>query len=177
MRRLALLLMMMTVALVAAGGVAYPHDHRPPKTVLMKGEEELQRGRLGSYCWVSPLGDGSFSSECRETEVAFPDAEPVRAGRSLGIRIGKATPPGRFSIRTYARVDRNGATVGDGHRVRTTLEPVVVDGETVAWEAVFRVERPGRHYYLEAFGVWRDEQGSGARQDATWVFHVQTRGS
>jgi hypothetical protein len=51
--------------------------------------------------------------------------------------------------------------------------PVVRDGKTVAWDAYFRLERPDRHYYLGASGVWegRGERGG----DAYWQFHVKTR--
>ena len=58
-----------------------------------------------------------------------------------------------------------------------TLERVVRDGKTVAWDAVFYVNRPDRDYYLVSRGLWRDTQGCGEDQYAYWSFHVKTRAS
>jgi len=50
MRPTIVVLIAMAIALIVFGGVAYAQEHQPPKTVLYKGERELQTGRLGSYC-------------------------------------------------------------------------------------------------------------------------------
>ena len=55
---------LMMGALVVGTGVVYSHDHVPPKTVLKKGERQLQRGILGSFCWISPTDDGGFRFQC-----------------------------------------------------------------------------------------------------------------
>jgi len=55
------------------------------------------------------------------------------------------------------------------------LERVVRDGKTVAWDAVFSVNRPSRHYYLISEGHWQDREGCGGDQYAYWSFHVKTR--
>jgi hypothetical protein len=62
MRRTIVVLVAMALALVALGDVAYSDDHRPPETVLYKGQQELQPGRLGSYCWSTPSGPGGAST-------------------------------------------------------------------------------------------------------------------
>jgi hypothetical protein len=48
---------------------------------------------------------------------------------------------------------------------------------TVAWDAVFDLKRPDRHYYLVARGHWQDAEGSGEQQYAHWAFHAKTRGA
>ncbi len=44
----------------------------------------------------------------------------------------------------------------------------------MAWDAVFSVDRPDRHYYLVTEGHWQDRQGCGSCQFAFWSFHVKT---
>ncbi len=61
--------------------------------------------------------------------------------------------------------------------LKRSLERVVKDGKTVAWDAVFFVNRPGRDYYLISEGHWQDREGCGADQYAYWSFHVKTRSS
>jgi hypothetical protein len=50
--------------------------------------------------------------------------------------------------------------------------PHRVEGEVVARDAVFRLPRVERHFYIEMFGVWRLPTGGG---DATYTFHIRTR--
>jgi hypothetical protein len=164
-QRVIILLAAMAIALVAFGGVAYSQDHRPPKTVLYEGERDLQTGRLGSYCWSGPSGPG----QCVDVaELRYSTADSIRAGSTLHVRIFKAQRPERFSISTYREVDEWGFPAGETLRLETSLRRVVEDGRTVAWDVLFRVNEPGRHYYLNAFGVW---DGAG---DASWNFHVKT---
>lgn len=58
-----------------------------------------------------------------------------------------------------------------------TLERVARDGKTVAWDAVFSVNRPSRDYYLITEGHWQDAQGCEGDQFAFWSFHVETGGA
>lgn len=63
---------------------------------------------------------------------------------------------------------------GRGREIRRTLEPVVRDGRTVAWDARFGLNRPGRQHYLIAEGHWK---GCDGMDDfALWSFHAKTRG-
>jgi hypothetical protein len=175
MRRRAYLLAvaLMVGALVVGSGVAYSHDHVPPKTALMKGESQLQRGILGSYCWTSPGGEG-LVIECGDVfRPSFPPTDYVRAGRRLHIRILKAQEPVDFSLRAYG--GKAGHPTGTGEQLPVSLRPVQEDGTTVAWDAFFEVDSPGRHYYMFASGRWKDEQGGGNLQDASWTFHIKTK--
>jgi hypothetical protein len=167
MRRTIIVLIAMAIALVAFGGVAYSQNHQPPKTVLYKGERELQTGRLGSYCWFAPSGAG----KCVDVaELSYPAADSVPAGSTLHVRILKPQRPEKFSILAYRKIDEWGFPAGRTRRLETSLRRVVEEGQTVAWDVFFRVNQPGRHYYLDAFGVWEDAG------DASWNLHVKTRG-
>jgi hypothetical protein len=171
MRRTIVVLIAMAIALIVFGGVAYSQDHQPPKTVLYMGERELQTGRLGSYCWSAPSG----AARCVDVaELRYPAADSVRAGSTLHVRILNPQRPEEFSISAYRKIDEWGFPAGRTRRLGTSLRRVVEDGQTVAWDVFFRVNEPGRHYYLDAFGDW--EVGGEGGGDASWNFHVKTRG-
>lgn len=144
---------------------------RPPETVLKKGAEKLQEGRLGSYCWPLPSG-----YRCRDVlSPPFPAAAPgVMTGSTLRLRLREPERPDLFGISTYRKLDEDGFPRGNGRPLKVSLRRVVVDGRTVAWDALFVVGRPGQHYYLDAFGVWGD--GTAACRDASWAFHVRVEG-
>ena len=120
---------------------ASAHDHKPPKTVLMKGAKELQSGRLvEEYIWSYPSRNGN---SCITDEAALPFGFPqevptVAAGSTLKIRIYNSEPPRPFALQ---EVDRKGVPRGEGKDsyVEVLLKPVVRDGRTVAWDAVFSV--------------------------------------
>lgn len=179
-RRKFVLLAALAVALAAiflvAQGPASAHDHRPPKTVLMKGVKELQTGRLvEEYTWSYPSRNGN---SCITDEATFPFGFPrevptVAAGRTLKIRIHNSDRPEPFYMQ---KVDRKGVPRGE---VGVLLQPVVRDEKTVAWDAVFTVDRPETVYRLVAEGHWQDRDCSNPepidpRQFAHWSFRVKT---
>ena len=77
-------------------------------------------------------------------------------------------------VRAYPKVDEDDYPVGKPQVLRTTLDPVVRGGKTVAWDARFRVSQPSRDYYLVTEGHWRDREGCGGDQYAFWSFHLRT---
>jgi hypothetical protein len=183
MRRATFLLTAMAVALLLGAAVvvivqapARANDHEPPqRPFLYKGQRELQRGNWQAYCWTYPPNpDGTYTIQCADYEGSFPAADRVGAGSELRIRILKIQRPESFSVAAWRNVDENGELVGTGRQLRSSLRRVVQDGQTVAWDVVFRVNKPGRHYYLIAGGVWEDEHVEDANQDASWTFHVRT---
>ncbi len=93
------------------------------------------------------------------------------------MRIFKSQRPDSFEIAAYRTVDENGQPSGQGRLLNRSLERVVRDGKTVAWDAVFFVNRPGRDYYLISEEHWQDREGCGADQYAYWSFHVKTGNS
>ena len=159
------------VACVAAAQ-ASAHDHLVPRTVLMKGKQELLTGRrIIEYSWTRPSGDGLCVTAQALLTSGFRAADSVAPGSELRIRILKSQRPGSF---TLEQVDREGAPI---RQMNVRLEPVVRSGQTVAWDAFFRVNRPGTDYRLQSEGHWRDRQGCDADQFAFWSFHIKTRGS
>lgn len=165
MRRTVLLLASVALVLFVSGallagvqGQARALASHPPDAVLKQENRVLQEGRLISYCWIDRCVDG-FSR--------YPSAVPVDSGSRLHIRLSENRRPERFSLTS------SGSPEGRSRRMDTTLRRVARDGKTVAWDAYFRVDRPDRHYYLGAFGIWSDNGGR-VHGDAYWQFHLRT---
>ncbi len=162
--------------LLLAQGQAQAHDHQVPDTVLMKGTRELQAGTLvGESSWDRRVGEDLCENRNVFYSTRFPETDKVAAGAEMRVRVSKAQRPDSFVIGAYRAVDENGQPTGEARMLKRRLERVVVDGETVAWDAVFSVNRPSRDYYLIAEGHWQDEGGCGADQFASWSFHLKTR--
>ena len=162
--------------LLLASGPAQAHDHRVPQTVLMKGAKEMQAGtRVKETSWDRPVGDDLCENRKVFYSTRFPETDTVGAGSKLRVRISKAQKPDSFLVGAYGAVDKEGAPTGEARLLKRSLERVVVDGKTVAWDAVFSAKDPGRDYYLISEGHWQDREGCGADQYASWSFHVETR--
>jgi hypothetical protein len=146
------------VLLAGVQGQAQALAPRPPDATLKQGNTILQDGRLISYCWIDRCVDGVSR---------YPSAVLVEPGTQLHIRLSENKRPDRFSL------TRSWSPDGRERRLDTTLRRVERDGKTVAWDAYFRLERPDRHYYLGAFGVWKNQSGT-VRGDAYWQFHSRT---
>lgn len=163
--------------LAVAQGPAFSHDPRVPGTALVKGERQLQLGRkVEEYSWTSRADDGSCLTEQALLTYSYPAVDRVAPGSKLRVRISKRERPEAFTIAAYRKVNADNFPAGRGRKLQRTLERVLRDGRTVAWDAVFRVKGPSRHYYLVADGHWRDSEGCGSDQFALWSFHVKTRG-
>jgi len=99
------------------------------------------------------------------------------AGSKLKVRILKTQRPDYVEITAYPALDEEGTPKGEGRLLRRSLERVVRDGKTVAWDSYFEVNHPDRDYYLVGEGHWKDREGcGGVDQYASWSFHVKTRG-
>ncbi len=162
--------------LLLASGPAQAHDHQVPETVLKKGAKELQAGtRVFESSWDRRLGDDECENESVIYRTRFPEADSVAAGAKLRVRVSKAQRPDSFGIAAYRALDEEGEPSGEARLLSRTLERVIVDGNTVAWDAVFSVKNPGRDYYLVSEGHWQDTESCGGDQFAYWSFHVKTR--
>jgi hypothetical protein len=166
----------MVGVILVAQQPAQAHDHRAPKTVLMKGKQELQTGRkVEEYRWAYPSRNGNG---CFVDEATFPFSFPrevptVAAGSELKVRIHKSHKPEPFYM---AEVDQEGASRG---AVSVRLRPVFQGGERLAWDAIFTMDRPDTDYRLVTKGRWRDRDdclGERKLQFAHWSFHVKTGG-
>ena len=170
------LLAAMTLGLLGAQAPAQAHDHQIPKTVLKKGAKELQAGtRVMESSWDQLTGDDECLNVSTIYRTRFPEADRVATGSKLRVRVFKSQRPDSFEVAAYRTVDENGEPSGQGRLLKRSLKPVVVDGRTVAWDAVFSVNRPDRDYYLVSEGRWQDSEGCQNDQFAHWSFHVKTR--
>lgn len=157
---------------------ASAHDHLIPETVLVEGEERLQAGRLvKESSWTYADGEGGLNTDTAYYYWRFPDVDRVAADADMRIRVFVDRQPEAFVLAAYPRVDEKGRPDGEKRLLSVSFEPVVRDGLTVAWDAVFDLKRPDRHYYLVARGHWQDAEGSGEQQYAHWAFHAKTRGA
>jgi hypothetical protein len=183
----ALALVVMVAAMALAGTVLFAaeawagsFDHRPPKAVLMKGAAVLQTGQRGSYCWswyAEAIGD--WKALCSDTFFySFPRADGfLKAGTRLHIRLAKPERPEIVRITAYRGFDKKRKQpIGEGRELVHTFGRVERDGKTVGWDVFFRVNRPGRHYYLHTVGGWEEVPGTRISSgDGTYTFHVRTR--
>ncbi len=162
--------------LLLASGTAQAHDHQIPDTVLKKGAKQLQAGLpVGESSWDQLTGDDECLNVSTIYRTRFPEADRVAAGSKLRVRVSKEQRPDSFEVAAYRTLDEEGEPGGEGRLLKRLLKPVVVDGQTVAWDAVFSVNRPSRDYYLVAGGHWQDSEGCQNEQFAHWSFHVKTR--
>jgi hypothetical protein len=152
------LVLLSGVFLAGVQGQAQALASHPPDALLKQGNKILQDGRLISYCWIDGCADGVSR---------YPSAVLIEPGTRLHIRLSENRRPERFSLTSSRSPD------GQSRRIDTTIRRVERDGKTVAWDAYFRLERPDRHYYLGAFGVWKNLSGT-VRGDAYWQFHLKT---
>jgi hypothetical protein len=164
------------LAILLASGTAQAHDHQIPNTVLKKGAKNLQAGILvRESSWDRLTGDDECLNVSTIYRTRFPEVDRVAASSKLRVRVSKAQRPDSFVVAAYRALDEEGEPIGEGRLLKRTLEPVTVDGQTVAWDAVFSVNRPGQDYYLVGGGSWQDSEGCQNEQFASWSFHVKTR--
>ena len=175
---LVLAVVLATLALLTATAQAGSFEDRPPKAVLMKGATVLQTGRTGSSCWTSyEEGSGNWVGLCVDKIYSFPRVNIIKADSRLHVRLNKPQRPEKFTIYAYPRLDQYGTpNYDEAQELRHTFRRVERDGKTVAWNVFFRFNRPGRHYYLEAFGTWKRVPGTHISYgDGAWFFHGKTR--
>jgi hypothetical protein len=164
------------LGVLLALGTAQAHDHQMPQTVLKKGAKNLQAGiPVGESSWDRLTGDDECLNVSTIYRMRFPETDRVAAGSKLRVRVSKEQRPDSFEVAAYRTLDEEGEPSGEGRLLKRSLKPVTVDGRTVAWDAVFSVNRPDRHYYLVSEGRWQDSEGCGNEQFAYWSFHVKTR--
>jgi hypothetical protein len=180
--RLRLVVLLAAVAVALAGAFlvtqrsARAHDHLIPKTALVKGDNELQAGRLvKESSWTYADGEGGLNTDTAYYYWRFPEVDRVAAGSEVRIRVFKDRQPETFVLAAYPKVSERGRPLGEKRLLSASFEPVVREGLTVAWDAVFELDRPDRHYYLVSRAHWQDAEGSGEQQYASWAFHAKTR--
>jgi hypothetical protein len=173
MRRSIAVVAGLVVLALSTGAAA--HDHEPPKARLKTGDV-IQRGRLGSYCWVSPDGNGKFTQLCVDSIPDWPDARPASPDARVRVRFLSRHRPDRIDISWYESIDRYGVPRGEAKEIEPRIVPVRNDRDRIfAYDARFRTRETRGHMYIYAFGIWEDQNGLGGPQDAYWSFHLRVR--
>jgi hypothetical protein len=152
--------------------------HLPPKAVLMKYESVLQVGGDVCHHWHF-YQNGEWDYRIPTDYLGCyspPKADEVGAGRRLHVRLAKPERPSLL-ILAYLRLnERTGKPSGQKRVLKDTLRPVKRGGETVGWEAFFRVHEPERQYYLKVSAVWERVPGEHLSYGhAIYDFHLETR--
>jgi hypothetical protein len=163
-------LLIMTMLVAVSGDVVAGKNERPPKTRLRSGAAK-QRGNLGSYCWTWSNEDGTGGGLCSDTfQHDFPRSEKVRSRQGF-IRYRRAQRPSELSLTYWRSVDKDGQPTGKGHDLDRRIRKHTVDGEIVAYDALFRLPKDEGHYYLNAFVRWKMKNGTGG--DAFYDYHAK----
>lgn len=142
---------------------------RPPSVALIYRGDVLQRARPYTFCWGYTTSDGG-TGMCADGWTDYPEAADVEAGSRLRLRIGYPHKPGRWFIEAHRAIveeDGRDEAIGPSEEIPFRLKPHRVGGVVKAWDFIFRLEEPLRHYYLNTGGRLR--QG-----DAFYALHVQT---
>jgi hypothetical protein len=153
-------------------------SHHAPDATLMKGDTVIQNGLAGSSCWSYWTDEGKGVGYCGDSLYVFPrSGATLEAGTRLHIRLDKPERPDKVTITAYKGFDKaQKFPIGKGRRLEADLRPVERDEKTVAWDVFFRVNEPGRDYYLDLFSVWDEKPGTHVSSgDASYTFHVKTR--
>ena len=161
-----------TIAL-AAGASA--HDHRVPKTVLSV-DEQRQQGRLWSAVWQSGDDNSCVEQGIDGTPTFHRPLHITEGSHRARVRFRKRHEPRRVSLRAYTEFDRRGAPQGDGTPIPFELRKSPSEGAVRAWVARFDVSLSDAkpRLMIEAFGRWRDLDGCGDPQTASWTFSLRT---
>jgi hypothetical protein len=148
---------------------------RPPKTVLSI-DEQREQGHLWSAEWESG-GKGSCVSQGIDGTPTFRrPLHVVEGSYRATLRIRKHHKPRRVSLRAYTEFGRFGAPEDDGTPIPFELRRSPPEGHARAWVARFdlSLSEAEPRLLIEAFGRWRDVDGCGGPQTASWTFSLRT---
>lgn len=171
--RRTLLVACLATGLIAAGHSAQTAEanrRTPPRVSMIYKGEVVQRVRPYTFCWSYGSYDGGASGMCADGSPHYPKAARIEAGSRVRLRIGYPAKPGGWFLEAHrAVVEHEGwhEPVGPVEEIPFRLKPHRVDGVVKAWDLVFRLDEPVRHYYLNTGGDLR--QG-----DAFFALHART---
>ncbi|MGH2808653.1 MAG: hypothetical protein ACRDKT_15420 [Actinomycetota bacterium] len=154
----------------ATAGTEELNRRHPPRIALRYRGEVVQRAAPYTYCWAYEYPDGSGIGTCADGFPRYPKAVTVKSNARLAIRIRYPARPHRWFVHSYRAVASEGgytSPIGDGERIPFRLRPHRLRGEITAWDVVFSVDEPLRHYYL-------DTGGDLAQGDVFYALHVRT---
>jgi hypothetical protein len=153
----------MATFITAAPATAAGPDEAPQATVR-NGGEKIQRAPLTAWCW--PGEDGGMG--CSEvTPMKWPRVDVVEAGSRVRLRLHWSQRPRETHVDSYRSIGRNGKPKDRGQDLEWRRSRVVRNGETVAWDVIFRV-REVRHHYVKTMVHFR-------KGLLVWNAHVDAR--
>ena len=166
------LLVALLACVVAPGASAGSRVNRrhPPRVALRYQGEVVQRAAPYTYCWSYSYPDNSGIGECADGFPDYPAAVRVTAPARFVLRIHYPAKPHRWFLHAYRAVTTEGGwtrPVGPRESIPFRFKPHRVRGEVKAWNVVFHVTEPLRHYYF-------DTGGDLAQGDVFYGLHVRT---
>jgi hypothetical protein len=172
MRRVIVAGVALGVLFGAVHAAAGPQADRrsPPRLSLRADGEVVQQARPFVYCWSYSNGDGTSTGMCADGFRRYPKAAQVESGARMVLRIHHPGKPDEWFLNAYRATVRHkyyDEPVGDPEEIPFKLRAHRRNGKVTAWDLVFRLDEPMRHYYLDTGGYF--EQG-----DAFYALHAQT---
>ena len=160
----------MLLVATQAGAASGPNRKSPPDISMRYQGDVVQTARPYTYCWGHSNGDGTGTDECMAGFPRYPRAAKVEAPARLRLRIHYPVKPQDWFLKAYSAIVRHehyDETVGEAEKIPFRLRPHRVNGKVRAWDLVFRLEEPSRHYYF-------DTGGDLAQGDAFYALHART---
>ena len=157
-------------AISAAAATDGLNRKQPPRLRLLHKGEIVQRSHPWSYCWSYSTSDGGGTGMCADGFPRYPRAARVNAPARLVLRIPYQAEPQRVDLTAHRLIVRHEGwdeSVGRGEDIAYRLKPHRERGHITAWDVIFRVTEPLRHYYLDVDARLR--QG-----DAAYALHLRT---
>ena len=128
----------------------------PPDATLIGEGGTRQEGETISYCWSESYSDGTGSTLCVDGFRVEPRrAEPAEAGTRAFIRIHTRFRPDKVSLR-FRREGSSGYPSGDSTKPDYRLRAHRRDGETRAWDVIFRLPNRAGHLDPSMYATWND---------------------
>jgi hypothetical protein len=170
MRRPTLALTLLAACIALAAPVL-ANDRVPPRTTLHHGSG-VQRGLLSTRSWARPSTDGLCVTKSVDSLPRFGRPLHVGAGpQPIRIRFHKVDrPKDGLLILAWTTLDSGGNPLGKAERLRYHLRGEMHHGRP-QWIARL-TPAIASDLYLLVFARWKDTDGCGTLQDASWTFHL-----
>lgn len=160
---------------------AHADDHAPPEATLRHGSLR-QEGLRYHAEWVRPNKDPRFcTTQFSDSWPSFRNAIRYSGSDEVVVRLHKASMPIEVEAYRWTRLDAEGYGRGDPTPLSSVVQPVVIGGQTRAWDVVVVPPSFKRQLYFGVSAYWPDEDectslANLGSQGAGWTFHVK-RGS
>jgi hypothetical protein len=165
---LAILLLCASIAPAAQGHQA--NRRRPPTLFVVHKSDMIQRASPYTYCWSRTTRDGGGIGMCADGFPQYPEPAEVGSKNRVIVRIAYPVKPEEWFLEAHRLITESSSgdqAMGPGEPIDYKLKPHRERGQVVAWDLVFRLDEPLRHYYI-------DTGGDLAQGDAFYALHLET---